>query len=112
MRRARRLFNNGVASSRDDFPNFRIFETFASGATLLQQDFPLLRAHFKPFVHYAPVTTVHQLTVTAKFLLKHDAIAGEIAREAREFYGRYFGGAPFWRRLTDLLYPSKEIGLS
>ncbi len=97
---ARLIFNSGMVSSSDHHPNFRIFEAMASGTALIQQDFPLLREYFQPFIHYAPVDTVHQLTVTAKFLLKRTEIAEAMATEAGTWYAAHYAGPQFWQRVS------------
>ena len=103
LKRSKIGFNSGLVSSRDHHHNFRIFETMTAGAVLLQQDFPLLRQYFVPYVHYAPFENVHEMVSTAQFLLKNDDIRAVITAEAGAWYQLHYGGPAFWRAVLERL---------
>jgi tetratricopeptide (TPR) repeat protein len=96
LSRSQMVLNNGLVSARNHQMNFRIFETMASGAVLLQQDFGLLREFFAPYVHYAPFTTAPEMAETAQFLIANPDIAEAIAARALAWYQSHYGGAKFW----------------
>jgi len=96
LSRSQIVLNNGLISARDHQLNFRIFETMASGAALLQQDFALLREFFVPYVHYAPFATAPEMAETAQFLINNPDIAEAIAANALAWYQAHYRGLKFW----------------
>lgn len=95
------VLNNGLISASEAILTGRIFEAIAAGAVLLQQDFAAMRAHFVPFVHYAPFETCAEMAANARILIQHTEIREELSANALSFYDRNYAAAPFWGALLE-----------
>ena len=101
------VLNNGLISANEASLTGRIFETIAAGAVLLQQDFPAMREHFVPLVHYAPFETVDQMISHAKILSQYPEIREELSQNALVLYDEKYSAAPFWGAVLEKALASK-----
>jgi tetratricopeptide (TPR) repeat protein len=95
---SRLVFSNGFVTPELDILSLRLFEASASGAIVIQHGVAA-QTCFIPYIHYVPVTNVHEFICFARFLLAHEDYRRRMSNEAQSFFHSHYRGELFWRAM-------------
>ena len=78
----------------------RSFEAILAKCLVLEQEGTPLFEYFIPYIHYIPVSNIHQVIHYIKFFAKHDHWQKRITQGAFDWFMRHYSSARFWNHLV------------
>lgn len=97
---ARMTFANGYVSKNNSLITGRFIESILSRCVCLYEDCLDLNSFFIPYLHYVPVSNVHEFVTTAQYLRINPEILSRISEEANTFYIENYSSKLFWNYIA------------
>ncbi len=106
LRRSKMFFNNGYRDPGDDILTAHIPEAIMAGSLLIQEVGSPIDEYLVPFVHYVPVSNLHQFVATVQFLCEDEPRRAALADQAYRFWKEHYSTTLFWRTAIARLFPA------
>ena len=109
FKRTKIAFNNGWVGAGEDTMTGRIAESILSNTLLMNEhnNNPAILNFFTPFVHYIPVSNVHQFVCYSQFFLENEELMEDITRSTKAFYIDHYSSEKFWIKLIEKISVEK-----
>ena len=92
--------NTGYRDANINILTGRSFEAILAKCLLLEQEGTPLFEYFIPYIHYIPVSNIHQVIHYIKFFAKHEHWRQRITQGALDWFMRHYSSACFWNHLV------------
>ena len=63
----------------------------------------LMYDYFIPFIHFIPVSNVHQFMCYSQFFLENEDLMTSMTKSTKEFYINHYSSKKFWTKLIEKL---------
>ena len=109
IKRTKITFNNGWVGAGEDIMTGRTAESILSNTLLMNEHNknPAILNYFTPFVHYIPVSNVHQFVCYSQFFLENEELMEDVTRSTKAFYIDHYSSEKFWIKLIEKVSAEK-----
>lgn len=109
LKRSRVTFNTGYNLPGNSILTGRVTESILAKILLLEETNNRLERFFVPFVHFVPVSNVHQVVSFTQFFLKHEDYRFRMVNDAHRWMMEHYSSARFWNSLLSTLGDDTRI---
>jgi hypothetical protein len=104
IKRTKITFNNGWVGAGEDIMTGRTAESILANTLLMyEHNNSLMYDYFIPFIHFIPVSNVHQFMCYSQFFLENEDLMTSMTKSTKEFYINHYSSKKFWTKLIEKL---------
>lgn len=100
LNKSRMTFSNGYITNKNSLIAGRFIESILSRSVCLYEECLDVNAFFQSYLHYVPVTNIHDFVKSAQYLRLNDEVLNTISSESYNYYMSNYSSKLFWSYLS------------
>ena len=100
LNKSRMTFSNGYITNKNSLIAGRFIESILSRSVCLYEECLDVNAFFQSYLHYVPVTNIHDFVKSAQYLRLNNEVLNTISSESYNYYMNNYSSKLFWNYLS------------